>query len=401
MKSPPCWEGPKLTDGDGQMKLGQIESVAQEIVNATAPLVGGHTINIMDTNGIIIASSDSERIGSFHQGAAEVLAQRTPVRIFQQDLPRYPGSKEGINLPIIKEGQVLGVVGILGDPRLVEAAANLLGVYVGLYLEQANAAQKSSLRRELRQSLLRRMFSGTMEESAVAGAPLPALRFPMRVIALTVFQPDHFQRIHMLDRMEELLLAKGLIDSRQDMYGILEDALFIVRHTPQMFHGKSYIENLYNALKKEYSWEISISIGGEAQGCEDLAQSHQEAKSLCRLCGEGCHDIQQSQSQILYLMSCLREGVLERFIAPRFQAIQDGFGEDLQWLIATVEAYCECQFSVAKAADCLHIHKNTLLYRIRKILSLMGMEEEQGFIKEYFLKLLLIYYRDLKGKQSF
>ena len=64
-----------------------------------------------------------------------------------------------------------------------------------------------------------------------------------------------------------------------------------------------------------------------------------------------------------------------------------------------MEAYCATDFSVSRAAERLHIHKNTLLYRIRKVLSLMGLEEVQGFLKAYFLRLLLVYHggRDWEG----
>ncbi len=378
------------------MELAQIEPIAQEIVNATAPLVGGRTINIMDTSGVIIASSDPKRIGSFHQGAKEVLEHGTPVRIHPEDLSRYPGAKEGVNLPIIKAGELLGVVGILGDPRQVEDAANLLGVYVGLYLDQVATAQRSSLRRELRQSLLRSLFSGNAtEELLLRSDQLPALRLPMRVTALAVALEDSFERIRALERIEELLLSRGLIDTRQDAYGLLENRLLIVRHTPNLFQGKSYIESLYSAVKSELDCKVTIAIGKTAESYAALAQSYQEAVQLCTLSQGGCWDIQQNECQILYLMSSLQEGVLQRFMQSRYRAVCDGFGEDIQWIISTVEAYCSCQFSVTKAATMLHIHKNTLLYRIRKILSLMGLEEEQGFVREYYLKLLLIYFKTL------
>ena len=129
------------------MELGQIVLAAQKLVDATAPLVGGRTINLMDTGGVIVASSDRSRIGQFHEGAARVLESREPVRIYPGDAGRYAGAKEGVNLPILRDGRLLGVVGILGDPDRVEETANLLGAYVALALEQAGEARRSALRR--------------------------------------------------------------------------------------------------------------------------------------------------------------------------------------------------------------------------------------------------------------
>ena len=77
----------------------EFSSMAQDFVEATSSLVGGRPINIMDREGTIIASTEQERIGTFHQGAAEVIATGKPVLIETKDLPRYPGAKEAITCP--------------------------------------------------------------------------------------------------------------------------------------------------------------------------------------------------------------------------------------------------------------------------------------------------------------
>ena len=50
-----------------------LDMVAMEIVSEIRDAVN-HNINIMDTSGKIIASTDLKRIGSLHSGALEVLA---------------------------------------------------------------------------------------------------------------------------------------------------------------------------------------------------------------------------------------------------------------------------------------------------------------------------------------
>ncbi|MEM1484038.1 sugar diacid recognition domain-containing protein [Oscillospiraceae bacterium PP1C4] len=376
------------------MKLAQIESVAQEIVNATAPLIGGRTINIMDTAGVIIASSDQQRIGTFHQGAAEVLKNRAPVRIFPSDLPHYSGSREGVNLPIIKGDKLLGVVGILGNPDEVEDTANLLGVYVGLYLEQAATAQRNILRREMRLSLLGQLISAPVDQERVleAGRVLSLnLCLPIRAIALSIISPDRMHCAKSLDRIEELLASRGLIDPLQDVYGVLDGSLIILKYTPASFHAENCIQNLYSTVKTELEYDPSVAIGGEASCWNEIGDSYDEARRLGRLCGAGCANVEENIDKSLYLMSTMQNRAMERFIAPLYQAIRDGFGGDMTWMFATLEAYCACEFSVTKAAQQLHVHKNTLLYRIKKLLTLIGLEEEHSFTKSYFLKMLLIY----------
>jgi len=376
------------------MKLGQIESVAQEIINATAPLVGGRTINIMDTAGVIIASSDRQRIGTFHQGAAEVLENRAAVRIYPSDLPHYSGAREGVNLPIIKGEKLLGVVGILGNPDEVEDTANLLGVYVGLYLEQAATAQRNTLRREMRLSLLGQLISAPVDGERVleAGRVLSLnLRLPMRAVAISVNASDRMNRAKSLDRIEELLVSRMLIDPSQDVYGVLDSALIILKYTPESFNTENCIQNLYSTVHTELGYDPSVAIGGEAGAWNEIGDSYREACMLGKLHGAGCANVEENTSKSLYLMSTTQDRVMDRFIAPLYQALCDGFGGNMTWMVATIEAYCACEFSVTKAAQQLHVHKNTLLYRIKKLLSLIGLEEEHSFTKGYFLKMLLIY----------
>ena len=70
-------------------------------------------INIMDETGYIIASTDVQRIGMYHSGAQKIISQKVDqLIVYEEDL--YDGMKEGINLPIVIENEIVGVVGITG-----------------------------------------------------------------------------------------------------------------------------------------------------------------------------------------------------------------------------------------------------------------------------------------------
>ena len=77
-----------------------LESLAKELVRVTSELVGGRTINIMNTEGYIIASTEPERIGTFHQGALEAVRTGKAVNIQRSELANYPGAKEGCNMSL-------------------------------------------------------------------------------------------------------------------------------------------------------------------------------------------------------------------------------------------------------------------------------------------------------------
>ena len=132
--------------------------MAQDFVEATSALVGHRTINIMDTNAIIIASTEKNRIGTFHQGAAEVLATGKPVLVRKENLAAYPGAREGYNMPIYLEDEMIGVVGMFGDEAEVRDTANLLCVYVSQQFAQFQLAQKQKRNRRSARSCFARSY---------------------------------------------------------------------------------------------------------------------------------------------------------------------------------------------------------------------------------------------------
>ena len=87
-------------------------------------------ISVSYTHLDVYKRQEQERIGTFHQGAAEVIATGKPVLIETKDLPRYPGANEGYNMPIFLKDELIGVVGIFGCEEQMLNVANLLKVYV-------------------------------------------------------------------------------------------------------------------------------------------------------------------------------------------------------------------------------------------------------------------------------
>lgn len=70
-------------------------------------------INIMDQSGTIIASTNPARLRQCHEGARQVIAQGLRVLEVRSD-SQFPGAQQGVNLPIVIDGETVGVIGITG-----------------------------------------------------------------------------------------------------------------------------------------------------------------------------------------------------------------------------------------------------------------------------------------------
>ena len=91
------------------MRLEAVE--CQKIVDRVI-IILGKNINIMNDQGIIIASGNENRIGTYHEAAK--MAAHTKREIMVETDTRFVGCKKGINLPIYNGNEVIGVIGITG-----------------------------------------------------------------------------------------------------------------------------------------------------------------------------------------------------------------------------------------------------------------------------------------------
>ena len=112
------------------------DNLARQIV-ARAMKILSFSVNVMDEHGLIIASGNPERIHQRHEGAVLALTENRVVEISEATALQLKGVRPGINLPISYQGELIGVIGISGDPEEVRAYAELVRMTAELILEQA------------------------------------------------------------------------------------------------------------------------------------------------------------------------------------------------------------------------------------------------------------------------
>ena len=129
----------------------QLFEIAQKIVDSTMEVIDNRNINIMDRDGIIIASGEKTRLNTYHKGADDVIKSGKIIEIYPEEVPAYPGAKEGVNLPIRVGEKIVGVVGVYGHPAEVRIIANLVKKAVELSLEQHVISEQIKLVTDLKQ----------------------------------------------------------------------------------------------------------------------------------------------------------------------------------------------------------------------------------------------------------
>ncbi|HIX00962.1 MAG TPA: helix-turn-helix domain-containing protein [Candidatus Nesterenkonia stercoripullorum] len=131
--------------------------LAQRIIDVLGPTVQQH-INLMDADAVVIASTDTGRIGSRHQGAEEVLRTGQPVLVSQPIAGH--SDRPGINLPLVIDHDVCGVIGVTGEPKDVEPLAQVVALTVELLIEQDREHRTSAAAWRAARDLVTALSSG-------------------------------------------------------------------------------------------------------------------------------------------------------------------------------------------------------------------------------------------------
>lgn len=104
------------------MFLSISKTLAQQIVDTIHDVCQYH-INFITTDGMIYASSDPSRIGTFHEIGKQVASTGKTIEVDSDNI--YPGTHKGINIPIYYHREMVAIVGISGDIREVTRFAHL------------------------------------------------------------------------------------------------------------------------------------------------------------------------------------------------------------------------------------------------------------------------------------
>jgi len=98
------------------------EVTARQTVQRAMGIIS-HSVNVMDSNGVIIASGNPSRLFQRHEWAVLALTENRVVEIDNVTAEHLKGVRPGINLPFSFRNQRVAVISISGDRTEVRAYA--------------------------------------------------------------------------------------------------------------------------------------------------------------------------------------------------------------------------------------------------------------------------------------
>ena len=358
-------------------------SLAQSIVDRAMQIL--HTnVNVMDERGLIIASGEAARIGTRHEGALLVLAQGRAVEIDEAVASRLHDTRPGINLPLRAEGRVVGVVGLSGAPEAIRQHAELVRMAAETMLEQARLMQVLARDERLRDELVLQLIGvagGTPAADEWAAewarrlqvdlaAPRVALLIDIDAPALAadavLAEQQRLQR--RLSALEPGVLSAPV--SLRELAVLLP----LAPGEGESSRLRAHVERLQARLADEGA-RARFALGGAFSGAEGLVRSWQSARATLRV-GRRRQPGAAVHCYADLTLAVLLAGLAEGWRADELQrplqrlAAHDRDGQ----LRRTLAAWFAHDMKTAASAAALHLHRNTLDYRLRRVAELTGLD---------------------------
>ncbi|NBA98686.1 sugar diacid recognition domain-containing protein [Pseudomonas sp. R5(2019)] len=338
--------------------------LAQNIVDRAMAILPNN-VNVMDSQGLILGSGEANRINTRHEGAQLVLANRRIVEIDEQTALTLKGVQAGINLPLIHDGQLIGVLGISGDPKGLRTYAELVRMTAEMLVDQSHIQAEQQWRNQRRDDLLSVLLGETggsqrlIDEAHQLGLKpqlgrtpyLLELDDPKSAAAVT-----DWLRTHFADSWCSLPSSHSILWCCPSSLSI--DPLRL-------------IERL-----KAQGWTLKrVATGVPTEDVHGLRRCcHRVAELLAY--GQAV----KPWKPVLSLARCRlptllwthrAEDTLNELLVPlQSIAAKDANGQ----LIRTLRSWCELNGQPQACADALGIHRNSLRYRLERISEISGKD---------------------------
>ncbi len=372
------------------------DELAQKIVNIAHALTQ-QNVNIMDKDAVIIGTAQKHRYKTFHKGAQDVIETGEPVEIYPHEVQHYPGSLPGLNLPIILEGQIIGVVGVSGVPYDVRKYARLVKKITELILERELLQEETRSRLRLKEQLIELLIWRCKPEN------LPRIKRIANTLAIDLGVPRAVAVVDISRLIESSYLEYGeselvferssesiiqhLVNqhftSSQDVAVVFDKKLILLKEL-RIFSAEVTLQEWAKALQNSFeAWQkgaVFCGVGGNSKSINEFQFSFAQAEFCLKHCCESrphC-TVYDRDLRSHYLLHTTSQSPESMIIHPLIESFKKVFSKKIVY-VQTLRFLLENNLEIKRTAYVLGIHRNSLVYRLSCIKKATGLDPVRRF----------------------
>jgi carbohydrate diacid regulator len=371
--------------------------LAQPIVERIAKVVD-RNINIMNAEGAIVASSDSERIHQVHQGAIEVMKMKSERVIYPSECGNLRGTKPGVNLPILYLGECIGTVGITGDPIEVYNIASIVKITVEALLQQhylsGQLSQKRKFVEEWTLDLINPNFTNFIDlEKRAQFLKLDIEQLcTFLVVEIGDFTDKTYLYEELTEKQEHLLQLMGLYFTPLFVSFIRKDQFVMVfqdTYNNDLAKIRDFSERIFEKLRKEHL-DVCIGIGTARKSIMGYRESYQEASQSVQLIKKLNHNKKVMHIRewgVIRILDKIPKEFMNTYLDELLGQGPFGLDSDIK---ETLEMFLDLNLNIELTSKKLNVHRNTITYRLDKVKQVWGLNPK-CFNDAVQLKILLLF----------
>ncbi|SQI42371.1 Sugar diacid regulator [Leminorella richardii] len=355
--------------------------LAQDIVNRTMQIIDSN-INVMDAKGTIIGSGDINRIGELHEGALLALSQGRIVEINDAVAASLRGVKPGINLPLRVEGDIVGVIGLTGEPNTMRQNGQLVSMAAEMMLEQARLlnmlAQDSRMREALVLNLIR---SDELPTALIGWAQRLGIDLTQpRIVTLIELESGSLGVEVSMTELQQVQTLLTMPD-RDNLIAIVSLNEMVVLQPALNSHGRwdadehrRRVDSLLQRMSENTRLKVSVALGNHFSGPGSVARSYSTAKAAMSVGKKRMPEQRSYYYQDLMLpvlLDSLRGGWQVNELSRPLSKLKAMDNNGL--LRRTLLAWFKHNMHPGATVKSLYIHRNTLDYRLNRISDITGL----------------------------
>ncbi len=382
------------------------KDIAQKLVNNIMDNLG-YNINIMNDDGIIIASGSAERLGTYHQIAAEVISKQQRITIYEGNTSEFVGVKEGINMPFYFHNKIAGVIGITGNPQELENTAMLVKMTAEIMMEQEFLKERTQSHQSHKTFFVNRLLTSTDSDDLLElsqwasklGYDLNLKRIACLFSIKYSSETSSIKSSHNLDLIKKHVLdiiKASPFHSKQDISSSIDVNRVLVLKTIHGTDQKSikkqitdYLTPILEKINNKYPINIIIGIGSYHNELLQLHESFSESQVMIE-----CIEKTNLSNGFYFIYDYILEYYFCKIPKKYHEHFLEIFREELKdkpEISETINALTNNNMNIADASKALYVHRNTVLFRINKIKEIFDIDPLHQDKDRMLLKLIDFY----------
>lgn len=361
-------------------------TLAQQIVN-TIKDVCSYDINFINPSGTIIASTNSARIGTFHEIGRKAAVTGTTIEVAESD--SFTGTRQGINMPLYHEDRLLAVIGITGSPEKVRKYAFLAQRITSLLIREQELSQYSQHQADKKQFVINSLLHGDTQNPEYLLKCLKEFQIdpdtPKRLILIHTYSPDSENLQLSLEasaqsETHDTPSITGPAISEHRIHNLFKSTgitLYTFRYPGDYLavadsSGFSALSGTLCNFAEKHADTLSIAVG-RSVSLYQLGLSLNTAETALRslhlpLTENPCakHYAVFDDLTLEIILSSVSPEDKTEFFRKTMQDLSSGEKELLR-------TYFSLEMSLADTAEKLFLHKNTLQYKLNHIYKKCGL----------------------------